>query len=105
MNSLGGDVLESINKSIEIAEKNFAGLVIGNDAPNFSVGANLMMIFMMAMEQEYDELDFAIRAFQNTMMRARYSGIPVVSAPHGMSLGGGCELVMHCICRIIYRFG
>lgn len=95
MNSLGGDVLESINKSIEIAEKNFAGLVIGNDAPNFSVGANLMMIFMMAMEQEYDELDFAIRAFQNTMMRARYSGIPVVSAPHGMSLGGGCELVMH----------
>lgn len=95
MNSLGGDVLESINKSIEIAEKGYNGLVIGNDAPNFSVGANLMMIFMMAMEQEYDELDFAIRAFQNTTMRARYSSVPVIAAPHGMTLGGGCELSMH----------
>lgn len=96
MNSLGGDVLEAINKSIDIAEKGYTGLVIGNEAPNFSVGANLAMIFMMAMEQEYDELDFAIRAFQNTTMRARYSSIPVVAGPHGMTLGGGCELSMHC---------
>jgi len=95
MNSLGGDVLQAINKSIEIAESGYNGLVIGNDAPNFSVGANLMMIAMMAMEQEYDELDIAIRQFQNTTMRCRYSSVPVVSAPHGMTLGGGCEVVMH----------
>ncbi len=95
MNSLGGDVLQAINKSIEIAEKGYKGLVIGNDAPNFSVGANLMMIAMLAMDQEYDELDIAIRQFQQTTMRCRYSSIPVVSAPHGMTLGGGCEVVMH----------
>jgi 3-hydroxyacyl-CoA dehydrogenase len=95
MNSIGGGVLQGISKSIDIAEKGWKGLVIGNDATNFSVGANLMMIYMLAIEQEYDELDFAIRSFQNTMMRARYSSVPVVAAPHGMTLGGGCELTMH----------
>jgi 3-hydroxyacyl-CoA dehydrogenase len=95
MNSLGGDVLQSIQKSIEIAEDGYKGLVIGNDATNFSVGANLMMIAMMAMDQEYDELDIAIRQFQQTTMRCRYSSVPVVSAPHGMTLGGGCEVTMH----------
>lgn len=95
MNSLGGDVLQAINKSIEIAETGYKGLVIGNDAPNFSVGANLMMIAMLAMDQEYDELDIAIRQFQQTTMRCRYSSVPVVSAPHGMTLGGGCEVTMH----------
>lgn len=95
MNSLGGDVLQAINKSIEIAEKGYKGLVIGNDATNFSVGANLMMIAMLAMDQEYDELDIAVRQFQQTTMRCRYSAVPVVSAPHGMTLGGGCEVVMH----------
>ncbi len=95
MNSLGGDVLQAINKSIEIAEGGYKGLVIGNDATNFSVGANLMMIAMLAMDQEFDELDIAIRQFQQTTMRCRYSAIPVVSAPHGMTLGGGCEVVMH----------
>lgn len=95
MNSLGGDVLQAINKSIEIAENGYKGLVIGNDATNFSVGANLMMISMLAMEQEFDELDIAVRQFQQTTMRCRYSGIPVVSAPHGMTLGGGCEVTMH----------
>ncbi|HQV77734.1 MAG TPA: 3-hydroxyacyl-CoA dehydrogenase/enoyl-CoA hydratase family protein [Chitinophagales bacterium] len=95
MNSLGGDVLAAINKSIEIAEKGYKGLVIGNDAPNFSVGANLMMISMLAMEQEFDELDIAIRQFQQTTMRCRYSSVPVVSAPHGMTLGGGCEVTLH----------
>lgn len=95
MNSLGGDVLQAINKSIEIAEGGYKGLVIGNDAPNFSVGANLMMIAMLAMDQEFDELDIAVRQFQQTTMRCRYSAVPVVSAPHGMTLGGGCEVVMH----------
>ncbi|RZJ60630.1 MAG: enoyl-CoA hydratase/isomerase family protein, partial [Flavobacterium sp.] len=69
--------------------------VIGNQAANFSVGANIGMIFMMAVEQEYDELNMAIKMFQDTMMRVRYSSIPVVVAPHGMTLGGGCEMSMH----------
>jgi 3-hydroxyacyl-CoA dehydrogenase len=95
MNTIGGDVLQGINKAIDLAEKEFGGLVIGNQAANFSVGANIGMIFMMAVEQEYDELNMAIKMFQDTMMRVRYSGIPVVVAPHGMTLGGGCEMSMH----------
>jgi 3-hydroxyacyl-CoA dehydrogenase len=95
MNSIGGDVLAGINKAIELAEKNYRGLVIANEGPNFSAGANVGMIFMFAIEQEYDELDFAIRAFQNTMMRCRYSSVPVVVAPHGLALGGACEMSLH----------
>jgi len=95
MNTIGGDVLQGINKAIDLAEKDFGGLVIGNQGANFSVGANIGMIFMMAVEQEYDELNMAIKLFQDTMMRVRYSGIPVVVAPHGMTLGGGCEMSMH----------
>lgn len=95
MNTIGGDVLQGINKAIDLAEKEYAGLVIGNQAANFSVGANIGMIFMMAVEQEYDELNMAIKLFQDTMMRVRYSGVPVVVAPHGMTLGGGCEMSMH----------
>ena len=95
MNSIGGEVLEGINKSIGIAEEKFKGLVIANDGPNFSAGANVGMIFMLAIEQEYDELDMAIRMFQNSMMRVRYSSIPVVTAPHGLTLGGGCEMNLH----------
>jgi 3-hydroxyacyl-CoA dehydrogenase len=95
MNTIGGDVLAGLNKAVDLAEQNFAGLVIGNQAANFSVGANIGMIFMMAVEQEYDELNAAIKYFQDTMMRMRYSSIPTVSAPHGMTLGGGCELSMH----------
>jgi 3-hydroxyacyl-CoA dehydrogenase len=95
MNSIGAGVLQGINKAIDIAEKDYNGLVIGNQGANFSVGANIGMIFMMAVEQEYDELNIAIKMFQDTMMRCRYSAIPVIAAPHGMTLGGGCELVMH----------
>lgn len=95
MNTIGGEVLEGINKAIDVAEKDFRGLVIGNDGANFSAGANLAMVFMFAVEQEYDEIDFAIRAFQNANMRVRYSSIPVVVAPHGLTLGGGCEMSMH----------
>lgn len=96
MNSLGGEVIEAINKGIDIAEQEgWKGVVLGHDYPNFSAGANLAMIFMFALEQEYDELDLAIRAFQNATMRCRYSAIPVVAAPHGMTLGGGCEFTMH----------
>lgn len=95
MNTIGGDVIAGLNKAIDLAEQGYEGLVIGNQAPNFSVGANIAMIFMMAVEQEYDELNMAIKMFQNTMMRMRYSSIPVISAPHGMTLGGGCELSLH----------
>lgn len=95
MNTIGGGVLTGINKAIDLAEKEYHGLVIGNQGANFSVGANIGMIFMMAVEQEYDELNMAIKLFQNTMMRCRYSSIPVVVAPHGMTLGGGCEMTLH----------
>jgi 3-hydroxyacyl-CoA dehydrogenase len=95
MNSIGGEVLQGINKAIDIAEKDYRGLVVGNQGANFSAGANIAMIFMMAVEQEYDEIDFAIRQFQKTMMRVRYSSIPVVAAPHHLALGGGCELCLH----------
>jgi 3-hydroxyacyl-CoA dehydrogenase len=95
MNTIGGDVLTGINKAIDLAEKEYSGLVIGNQGANFSVGANIGMIFMMAVEQEYDELNMAIKMFQDTMMRVRYSAIPVIVAPHGMTLGGGCEMTMH----------
>ncbi|HSZ72781.1 MAG TPA: 3-hydroxyacyl-CoA dehydrogenase NAD-binding domain-containing protein [Cytophagaceae bacterium] len=95
MNTLGGEVVEGINRSIAIAEKDYRGLVIGNQGPNFSAGANLALLLMYAIEQEYDEIDFMIRSFQNTMMRARYSSIPVVVAPHHLTLGGGCEMTLH----------
>jgi 3-hydroxyacyl-CoA dehydrogenase len=95
MGSIGGDVLAGIQTAIDKAEKNYKGLVIANEGANFSAGANVGMIFMLAIDQEYDELDMAIRMFQNTMMRARYSSIPVVVAPHGLALGGACELSLH----------
>jgi 3-hydroxyacyl-CoA dehydrogenase len=95
MNTMGSEVVEGINIGIEKAEKEAKGLVIGNQGANFSAGANLGMVFMFAIEQEYDELDMMIRQFQNTTMRARYSSVPVVVAPHGLTLGGGCELTLH----------
>ncbi|RZK80103.1 MAG: 3-hydroxyacyl-CoA dehydrogenase/enoyl-CoA hydratase family protein [Pedobacter sp.] len=95
MNTIGGDTLQAINKAIDMAEKDYRGVVIGNDGANFSAGANVGMIFMMAVEQEWDELNLAIRMFQNTSMRIRYSAIPVVVAPHSLTLGGGCEFGLH----------
>ena len=95
MNSLGGEVLDGLNRAIDLAEKDYNGLVIGNQAANFSVGANLAMILMMAVDQDWDDLNMAINYFQQSMMRVRYSSIPVVVAPHGMTLGGGCEMTMH----------
>jgi 3-hydroxyacyl-CoA dehydrogenase len=95
MNTIGGDVLAGIQKSVAIAEEKYKGLVIANEGANFSLGANVGLIFMYAIDQEYDELDMAVRMFQNTSMRLRYSGVPVVLAPHGMALGGGCEFSLH----------
>ncbi len=95
MNTLGTEVILGINKAIETAEKGYNGLVIANEGQNFSAGANLAMVFMYAIEQEFDEIDFMVRSFQNTLMRVRYSSIPVVVAPHGLTLGGGCEMTLH----------
>lgn len=95
MNTIDGEVLAGINKAIDIAEKSYKGLVIGNDAANFSAGANVGMIFMMAVEQEWDEVNMAIKMFQDTSMRIRHSAIPVILAPHNLTLGGGCEFCLH----------
>lgn len=96
MNSIGSEVIEGLNKAVDLAESgDWRGIVVSNEGAQFSAGANVGMIFMLAVEQEWDDLDFAVRTFQNTMMRMRYSGIPVVAAPHNMALGGGCELCMH----------
>lgn len=96
-NSIGEGVLRGMNEAIQIAEEgDWKGLVIGNDATNFSVGANLMMIAMLAYQQEFDELNMAVNLFQQTTMRCRYSSIPVVAATQGYVFGGGCETIMHC---------
>jgi 3-hydroxyacyl-CoA dehydrogenase len=95
MGSIGGEVLEGVQRSIALAEEKYKGLVIANEGQNFSAGANVAMIFMLAIEQDYDEIDMAIRQFQSSIMRMRYSSIPVVLAPHGLALGGGCEMSLH----------
>jgi len=95
MNTIGSEVIEGINKAITLAETSYKGLVISNEGANFSAGANVGLIFMMAVEQEFDELNMVVKTFQNTMMRIRYSSIPVVVAPHQMALGGGCEICLH----------
>ncbi len=96
-NAMGEGILRGINESIRIAEEEgWKGLVIGNNAQNFTVGANLMMIGMFAFQQEFDELDMAVNLFQQTTMRCRYSSVPVVAATQGYVFGGGCETIMHC---------
>ncbi len=95
MNTIGGEILQGLSKAIEIAEKDYRGLVISNEGANFSAGANVGMIYMMAADQNWDELNMAVKAFQNATMRLRYSSIPVVAAPHGLTLGGGCEICLH----------
>jgi len=95
MNTIGGDVLAGLNKAMDLAEEGYRGLTIYNDGANFSAGANVGMIFMMAVEQEFDELDFAIQAFQKTTTRLRHCNVPVVAAPHNLTLGGGCEICLH----------
>jgi 3-hydroxyacyl-CoA dehydrogenase len=93
--TLGSAVIEGMNKAIDLAEKNSRGLVVGHQGPDFSLGANLGLVFMYAIEQDYDEIDFMVRAFQNSVMRLRYSSIPVVVCPQGRTLGGGCEMTLH----------
>ena len=96
MNSIGENVLLGLDKAIDIAEENFQGLVIGNQAANFSAGANLSMILMAAAEQEYDQINSTIKKFQDIVMRLRYCNIPTIASVQGMTLAGGCEVAMHC---------
>ena len=95
MNTIGGGVIQGINKAVQLAESEYKGIVISNTGDNFSAGANVGMIFMMAAQQDYDELNYAVKAFQDTMMGLRYCNVPVIVAPHNMALGGGCEMSMH----------
>jgi 3-hydroxyacyl-CoA dehydrogenase len=95
MNAIGGDTIEMIRQSLIEVKKNFAGLVIGNQGASFSVGANLMLVLLEAQEENWEDLDLIVRAFQNATMSLRYSSVPVVVAPFGLALGGGCELTLH----------
>lgn len=95
MNTIGQGVLEGINKAMDMAEADYKAVVISNEGEHFSAGANVGMIYMLAVEQEWEELDMAVQWFQKTTMRLRYSSVPVIAAPHGMALGGGCEICMH----------
>jgi 3-hydroxyacyl-CoA dehydrogenase len=95
MNSIGGDTVQMMNYAINEAEKNFKGLVIGNQGGNFSAGANIMLLLLAAQEEEWDDINLMISTFQKAVMRIRYSAVPVVTAPYGLALGGGCETTMH----------
>lgn len=95
MNSIGGDTLHMIRQALTEVEKNFVGLVVGNQGVNFSVGANLMLLLLEAQEENWEEIEAMVRAFQNATMSLRYSPKPVVVAPFQMALGGGCEVVLH----------
>ncbi len=95
MNTVGSGIIQGINKAVDLAEKEYKGLVIYNEGENFSAGANVGLIFMLAIEQEMEELDMAVRMFQKATMRLRYSDIPVVVAPHNLTLGGATEMCLH----------
>jgi 3-hydroxyacyl-CoA dehydrogenase len=95
MNAIGGETIEMLIAGTQEASKNFAALVVGNDAPNFSAGANLMLLLLEAQEGNWDEIDLMIRAFQKGTMALKLADVPVVAAPAGLTLGGGCEIVLH----------
>ncbi len=95
MNSIGGDTIAMLHAGVAEAERNFRALVVGNEAPNFSAGANLLLVLLEAQEGNWDELDLMVRGFQQGVMALRYSQVPVVVAPAGLALGGGCEIALH----------
>ena len=95
MNTLGGDAVEMLTAGAAEAARNFEALVVGNDAVNFSAGANLMLVLLEAQEENWDEIDLMVRAFQSAVVGLRYAEVPVVVAPAGLTLGGGCEIALH----------
>ncbi len=95
MNSIGGDTVPMMNFAIDEVERNFKGLVVGNQGGNFSAGANIMMLLLAAQEEEWDDINMMVAALQKAVMRLRYSAKPVVTAPYGLTLGGGCEIAIH----------
>jgi len=95
MNAIGGDTVAMLNAGVKEAAKSAQALVVGNDAPNFSAGANLMLVLLEAQEGNWDEIDMMIRAFQQANLALRYSAVPVVVAPAGLTLGGGAEIALH----------
>lgn len=95
MNSIGGDTVQMMNFAIDEVERNFEGLVVGNQGGNFSAGANIMLLLMAAQEEEWDDINMMVSALQKAVMRLRYSAKPVVTAPYGLTLGGGCEISIH----------
>jgi 3-hydroxyacyl-CoA dehydrogenase len=95
MNAIGGDQIQMIHAGVKEAAANFAALVVGNDAANFSAGANLMLLLLEAQEGNWDEIDLMIRTFQGATQALRYADVPVIVAPAGLTLGGGCEMALH----------
>src|SRR5688572_9085607 len=95
MNAIGGDTIQMLQAGVREASRNFAALVVGNDALHFSAGANLMLVLLEAQEENWDEIDLMVRAFQQAVMGLRYADVPVVVAPAGLTLGGGCEIALH----------
>ena len=95
MNAIGGDIVAMLNAGVKRLEGDFEAMVIANDAANFSVGANLMLLLISAQEEEWDEIHLAVRQFQRVNMALKYAPRPVVAAPQGMALGGGCEISLH----------
>ncbi|GMA55591.1 hypothetical protein GCM10025858_00940 [Alicyclobacillus sacchari] len=93
-NAIGPDILAMIEQSVGIVERDFRGMVIANEGRNFCVGANLMLMLMAAQEGDWDEIDLSVRMFHKAMLTLRYSAVPVVAAPHRMTLGGGVEVCL-----------
>jgi 3-hydroxyacyl-CoA dehydrogenase len=95
MNAIGADTIQMLQAGVQEAERNFAALVVGNEAVNFTAGANLMLVLLEAQEENWDDLDLMVRAFQQATIGLRYSAVPVIVAPAGLALGGGCEIALH----------
>ncbi|MDP9324728.1 MAG: 3-hydroxyacyl-CoA dehydrogenase/enoyl-CoA hydratase family protein, partial [Acidobacteriota bacterium] len=95
MNAIGGDTIQMLQAGVKEAAANFSALVVGNDAVNFSAGANLMLLLLEAQEGNWDDVDMMVRGFQGATMALKYADVPVVVAPAGLALGGGCEIVLH----------
>ncbi|HEY6360540.1 MAG TPA: 3-hydroxyacyl-CoA dehydrogenase NAD-binding domain-containing protein [Vicinamibacterales bacterium] len=95
MNAIGADTIQMLQAGVKEAARNFRALVVGNEAPHFSAGANLMLVLLEAQEENWDDIDLMIRAFQQAMMALKYADVPVVVATHGLALGGGCEIALH----------